>query len=417
MKSLALRLLNIAFILVVIGVPLAQSQTFQVLYSFLGGSDGSQPEGYLAIDGDGNLYGTTVFGGVTTGCQGEAQGGCGTTFVVTPPGGETVLYRFQNGSDGWFPFAGLMLDPRGNMYGTTGYGTGPSDAGNVFKLNPKTGEIRVIEGFSGGTEGGGPHSNLIEDYYGNIYGTTTAGGELGCDPPYGCGVVFKLDGAGKETVLHTFTGPPDGEQPLAGVVEDSRGSLYGTTEGGGTGACPGGGCGTVYKIDSHGTETILHSFGYPRDGIAPYAAVILDDQGNLYGTASARASGNLGLIFRIDAKGRYKVLYEFPAGPAGGPGPDGGIPYAALVRDSAGNLYGTTSVGGDLSCGYMGNGCGAVFRLDPDGNYSVLHAFTDGADGAYPSFGSLLLDASGDLYGLAPSGGINDNGVLFEITP
>ena len=415
MKSIATRLriltLAIATAIISIGAPLAQSQTYRVVYTFAGGTDGIAPQGGLVTDGKGNLYGTTASGGVFSGCR--WQYGCGTVFVLSLSGQEKVLHRFNGSSGGGHPFAGLLLGSDGNLFGTTSSGTGLSSGGNIFKTDPTTGRTTVVYGFPGGKDGGFVLSDLIEDSSGDLYGTTNSGGNR--TSPFcqasGCGVVFKIDKNGHENVMHSFKGPPDGFWPWAGLVADADGNLYGTTAAGGASSCN---CGTVFKIDRSGKETILHSFaGYPNDGGGPIAGVIRDAEGNLYGTTiSGGSSIDFGMVYRLDAKGKLTVLRAFA-------GPDGANPIASLVRDSAGYLYGITSAGGDLSCNSWGDGCGVVFRLDPAGNYSLLHTFRGLSDGGYPR-SSLLLDSSGKLYGSA-GGGIQSqgvgSGVVFEITP
>jgi len=200
----------------------------------------------------------------------------------------------------------------------------------------------------------------------------------------------------------------------AGLTRDLAGNFYGTSAGGGASNCGSGySCGTIFKIDAKGNETILHSFAGGSDGDNPQAALIRDEEGNLYGTTSAGGTVGFGTVFKLNPSNVLTVLHSFA-------GTDGANPSAALVRDSAGNLYGTTYDGGDSSCGYLGSGCGAVFRLDPNGNYSLLHTFTGNSEGAF-STGSLLLDAEGNLYGVASDSGYLTrgvhNGVLFQISP
>src|SRR5450631_362725 len=194
----------------------------------------------------------------------------------------------------------------------------------------------VLYTFTGGADGanpsaGGSDAGLIRDEDGNLYGTTPGGGDLSsayCGS-YGCGVVFKVDRLGKETVLHAFTGPPDGAEPLAGLVRDEEGNLYGTTLGGGSAGFP---VGTVFKLDRAGKETVLYSFtGVGADGSGPYAGVIRDEEGNLYGTTiggggSSACSGGCGVVFKVDRVGKETTLHAF-TGP-----PDGAGPLAGLVR-------------------------------------------------------------------------------------
>jgi len=338
---------------------LSSSGKETVLYSFVAGY-GSSPDSAIR-DAEGTLYGTTTYGGSF------AQG---TVFKVDQKGNETVLYSFR-GAEKSFGFNpnGVLRDEQGNLYGTTMFG-GQAGAcfgggcGIVFKLDP-AGKETVLYTFKGGTDGGYPSGPMVRDAAGNLYGETAYGGDLSCFAPYGCGTVFKLDPAGKETVLHRFTGTGgDGQGPWAGLAGDKDGNLYGATLEGGTGPnCTSAenGCGTVYKVDKTGKEKILHSFtGSGADFPPVYANLTLDEKGSIYGTTSNGGSQNCGsgcgAIFMLDPAGKQSILYEFTGGTEGaGPG-------AGVTLDSAGNIYGTTSVGGDLSCN-MGAGCGTVFKL------------------------------------------------------
>jgi uncharacterized repeat protein (TIGR03803 family) len=387
----------------VIGTPAAEAQTYTVLYKFLGGQNDGAGPGYGTLIGDsaGNLYGTTEGGGAS---------GAGVVFKLDKTG-ETVLYSFKaSPTDGGMPMAGLIRDSAGNLYGTTTAG-GASDQGTVFKLDP-IGTETVLYSFTGGGDGGRPYAGLIQDSAGNLYGTTTTGGVSGgCDGP-GCGVVFKLDTTGTETVLHAFTGRADGGNPRAGLILDSAGNLYGTTAWGGVPGCHGTGCGLIFKLDTTGTETVLHDFT-GADGAMPYAGLILDSAGNLYGTTVHGGAWNEGVVFKLDTTGTETVVHSFNGGSAGGS--DGATPYAGLIRDPAGNLYGTTESGGGSS-GCNGFGCGAVFKLDTTGTETVLYSFTEEADGANPLAG-LSQDPAGNLYGTASEGGTSNDGVVFKLQP
>ena len=260
----------------------------------------------------------------------------------------------------------------------------------------------LLYSFTGGADGRTPGGGVILDAAGNLYGTTTQGGNLACSQ--GCGTVFKVDGAGNETVLYSFagTGAGDGEYPRATLVMDALGNLFGTTDIGGA-----FGYGTVFKLDTTGKETVLHSFsGVSGDGAFPFGGVVRDEQGNLYGTTEAGGTSNCGTVFKLDATGKETVLYSFAA-----TGGDGKRPYAGVVRDEQGNLYGTTAVGGVA-------GYGTVFKLDTTGKETVLHSFAvSGGDGLHPET-SLVLDEKGNLYGTTYSGGrgVNGgNGVVFKL--
>jgi uncharacterized repeat protein (TIGR03803 family) len=389
-----------------------QAPTFTVLHAFTGLSSGRNPTASLVRDNAGNLYGTTSFGG-NLACGGNGFG-CGLVFKLDTTGKETVLHRFTGGADGSFPPAGLVRDAAGNLYGTTEAG-GTHGAGTVFKLGT-TGKETVLHSFTGGADGRDPKAGLVRDNGGNLYGTTYTAGDLACGGGFGCGVVFKLDATGRETVLYSFTGGADGTASAAGLLRDAAGNLYGTTYAGGDLGCTpvggGSGCGVVFKLDTTGTETVLHRFTGGADGADPEAGLVRDSAGNLYGTTLA--GGNLacgcGVVFKLDTTGKETILHRFTGGADGrNPG------LAGLVRDSAGNLYGTTSAGGNLACG-----CGVVFKLDTTGKETVLHRFTGGADGAYPEAG-LVRDAAGNLYGTASAGGDlacgGGCGVVFKLTP
>lgn len=323
-------------------------------------------------------------------------------FKVPSSGQESLLHSFVgNNKDGAYPFyATLMIDRGGNLYGTTFEG-GTFGAGTVFKVSA-TGQERVLYSFTGGADGGFPYGGLIRDSTGTFYGTTSErGSETSC--PYGCGTLFKLDSTGKETVLHSFSGGiADGAYPLAGLVRDSSGNLYGTTSGGGT-----SNLGTVFKIDSSGNETVLHNFtGSSTDGSLPYAGLIRDGLGNLYGTTYQGGFYGPGTVFKLAPSGMLTVLHSFSYN-----GVDGALPYGGLVRDSSGNLYGTTFIGGS-------GGVGAVFKLDVKGNETILYNFTYSTDGGYP-YGSLVRDAAGNLYGTSSQAGDPSClcGTVFKITP
>jgi uncharacterized repeat protein (TIGR03803 family) len=395
--------------------PFAHAQTFTVLHSFTGGADGSEPVlNGLIQNGAGTLYGSTGIGGNLT-CNNGA--GCGVVFKMDPvTGKETVLHSFTNGADGAFP-GNTLLQVGTALYGIGGGGAFPS-YGNVFKLD-NAGNATVVYSFTGGTDGAYPFGSLSHDAAGNVYGATEQGGLFVCNDDAGCGTVFKIDTAGNESVLYSFTegdGGVDGKDgafPTSGVIRDSAGSLYGTTPLGGVLSCTGLGCGTVFKVDSSGTQTVLHSFTAGADGLSPTGSLIRDSAGNLYGTTSqgggSGCSGGLGcgIVFKVDSAGNETVLYSFKGGV------DGDQPNAGLVRDSAGNLYGTTLLGGNLTCG--GIGCGTVFKLNSAGRKTVLHSFS-GLDGSGP-YTALVRDSSGNLYGTTSSGGTHNKGTVYKIAP
>jgi uncharacterized repeat protein (TIGR03803 family) len=389
--------LTVAVCSALLGAPPAQAQTFTVLHAFKGMPDGAGPDGGVILDTFGNVYGTAFSAGVRY---------RGIAFKVSPEGKESILYNFLAGH-GANPDSTLVQDANGVLYGTTQRG-GAYNRGVVFKLDRK-GKEAVLYSFGGGTDGAWPNA-IIRSADGTIYGTTESGGNTGCDNQ-GCGTAFKLSPAGKKTTLYTFTGKNDGALPVGGLVQDSSGNLYGVTRGGGDVNCNGPyGCGAVFEVDTRGTETVLHSFIGGNDGIWP-AGIIRDQEGNFYGTTSQGGPFSNGTVFKLDPTGKETILYSFTGGA------DGAQPGAAVALDAAGNIYGSTPSGGAGSC-Y----CGVVFVLDTSGKETVLHSFTGGGDGAGP--GAVVLDASGNVYGTAGRGGdlscgYNGEGcgTVFKITP
>jgi uncharacterized repeat protein (TIGR03803 family) len=269
----------------------------------------------------------------------------------------------------------------------------------------QTERYTVLYNFTGGTDGGGPGSGLIQNHAGNLYGTASSGGDLNCIPPYGCGVVFEMTTAGTETVLHTFTGyPSDGALPYTPVAQDVAGNLYGTTADGGSTKCPYYGCGTVYKIDSAGNETVLHSFTGGSDGCTPWQGVALNKDGALFGTTSLDCSAYV-TIFEIDSAGNYTIPYAFSH--IYGEGPE----YGHLTMDASSNLYGTLRGGGS---GHDRKGL--VYRLKKDRQFTILHRFRAGPrDGQFP-FGSVVRDKAGSLYGTTKVGGHTGGGTIWKVT-
>jgi uncharacterized repeat protein (TIGR03803 family) len=248
----------------------------------------------------------------------------------------------------------LIHDSAGNLYGTTYYG-GANGAGTVFKV-ASTGTESVLYSFTGGSDGKWPQGRLVRDSLGNLYGTTYGGGLMNCDGGlHGCGVVFKLDTTGMETVLYSFTGATDGASPTAGLIRDGAGNLYGTTYAGGEANCPlkgSAGCGVVFKVSKTGTMSVLHTF-INSDGSNPAADLIRDSAGNLYGTTKFGGGSGFGTVFKLDSAGNETTLYSFMGTP------DGVAPLAGLVKDTAGNLYGTASSGG------VNDAPGIVFKIVP----------------------------------------------------
>jgi uncharacterized repeat protein (TIGR03803 family) len=374
------------------------AQTETVLYSFTGPPDGEQPLDSLIVDARGNLYGTTNGGGFEHAC-------CGTVFKVTPAGAEKVLYTFTLGADGANPeTAGVVLDKQGNLYGTTvlgGTGCRGSGCGVVFELTA-AGKEKVLyrfrhQGYQGSANG------LILDAGGNLYGTTASGGAGGW------GTVFEVTPPHSKIVLYNFTNGADGGNPQSGLILDAEGNLYGTTSQGGV-----YGYGTVFELSATGTETVLYSFTGGADGGFPLAGLVRDANGNLYGTTyegGAYGFGDMGYgtVFELSQAGKETVLYSFTGGA------DGGNPQGGLVRDKQGNLYGTTVGGGVPGC-VVDMGCGVVFEVAADGTEQSLYGFTGGADGANPIAG-LVLDKKGNLYGTTELGGASGFGTVFKVVP
>jgi uncharacterized repeat protein (TIGR03803 family) len=376
----------------------ARAQTEKVLYTFVGGQDGGSPEAGLTwgAKGTGTLYGTTVGGGVY---------GYGTVFEISPTGTENVLYSFTGGADGGGPQFSLIRDPEGNLYGTS---ETKNFNGNVFEVTPD-GVETVLHNFQGGPDGLSPQASLFRDSRGNLYGTTQYGGASTGSPDcnIGCGTVFEITASGEEKVLYSFTGGTDGGFPLGGVLL-AAGDLYGTTNAGGTGS------GTIFKLTLNGKESVLHTFAGGIDGELPYGNLIRDEQGNLYGTTSYGGSGSsncpagsgCGTVYELSPTGVKTVLYNFD-GPSDGYGLGSGV-----VRDASGNLYGTTSYGGDSDCG-------TVFGITPTGEEILIYGLPCGKYGLGPYYG-VILNGRGDLYGTTNSGGSDncgDCGVVFKLKP
>jgi uncharacterized repeat protein (TIGR03803 family) len=379
---------------------LAQTDHFRVLYQYPNPTDGGGPSARLVRDDQGNLYG--VGGG------GSANDGI--VFELSPSGQETVLYTF-NGTDGSRPEGGLVRDSAGNLYGTTPEG-GSKGYGVVFRLTP-AGDYTVLHDFHGAPDGASPWGDLLLDAAGNLYGTTAAGGQ-GCSNPYGasgCGTVFKITAAGKESIVYRFAGAPDGSGPSAGLIADQDGNLYGTTEDGGN-LVEGDTFGTVYRVTPDGQETVLYRFNGESagDGQNPRSTLVMDDEGNLYGTTLSGGPNSFGTVFEVSPTGVESILHSFPAS-----ADDGINPFAGLVRDRNGNLYGTTNVGGAENTGCAGSGCGVVFQLAPGNAETIVHSFTDtGDDGCLPVT-ALTEGPGGTLYGTSEFCGTTGNGTIFAI--
>jgi uncharacterized repeat protein (TIGR03803 family) len=347
------------------------SYSEKVLYSFTGAKDGGEPVAALVFDTSSNLYGTTSRGGLY---------GSGTAFELVSLGGgtysptPTVLHSFAGGTDGATPSATLIVDSLGNLYGTTEFGgegscsSAASGCGVVFEL-VKTSDYKetILYRFTGKSDGGLPLASLVFDSSKNIYGTTTCGGEANCaGASRGNGVVFEIVYSGGSysstlTVLHSFTGGSGGGVPVATVILDSSGNVYGTTEfGGGTGTlCSSSGCGVVFEIvKSGGSYNLLHSFA-GTDGAQPTAGLALDGAGNLYGTTFAGGTSGAGVVFTLQVSGAgYGVLYSFTGGS------DGGNPYAGVTLPENGPRRCPSNCGLGVTVN-GGSGFGVAFQLSP----------------------------------------------------
>jgi uncharacterized repeat protein (TIGR03803 family) len=393
-------------------------------YNFTG-ANGSLPiwSGNLVSDKNGNLYGTTVEGG--------ANGG-GTAFELSASNGawtETVLYNFPGSfNDGSQPDSGLVFDLAGNLYGTTVQG-GESGLGTVYELSPNSSggwTETVLHSFQGDGDGAEPLTPVVIDKAGNLYGTTSAGGQNEV------GAVFELTNSGgmwTEAIIYSFKQDNSDGQTPNGVTLNNAGNLYGTTLSGGSDSF-----GTVFELSqSNGiwTEAVIYNFKYyngNHDGAYPYAGVTVDKAGNLYGTSNYGGAGtdcppgSCGAVYELQrSKGMWteRVLYSFKGGQ------DGSLPTAAVVLDAAGNLHGTTSFGGGGTCSVNGlSGCGTVFELQKSGTHWVesLFRFT-GANGANPQAG-ITLDKNGDVFGTTLYGGsgscqgnLPGCGTAFKLSP
>jgi uncharacterized repeat protein (TIGR03803 family) len=401
----ALTLAVVLSALLLIAARPAQCQTETVLYNFTPGSDGTDPSSRLTSDGAGNLYGTTYEGGL----------GVGTVFELSPNGSggwnETVLYSFAGEPDGARPFySDLIFDGVGNLYGTTYLG-GANEHGVVFELSPVGGSWveTVLYRFGGGTDGAYPVNGLIMDPAGNLYGATNAGGTSGW------GTVFELSPSGNgwtEQVIYNIE--TQRHYSDAGLTMDVAGNIFGVS------------FSTVFELSPNGkggwNPAVIHTFTGREDGSYPEGTLVLDKAGSLYGTtarggAERDNAKNCGTVYKLspgkNRKWTKKILYSFNCGQK-----DGRHPYAGIVFDAAGNIYGTTFNGGK----YDGPDLigGTVYELVAPvgkGGYKekVLWSF-HGTDGAGPLSG-LILDSAGNLYGTTQDGGSGTSGVVFELTP
>jgi len=390
---------------------------FTTLVNF-DGTNGSMPAAGLVQGFNGNLYGTTRYGGGT--CYVYAT--CGTVFEVTPAGTLTTLYKFcaqANCADGADPLAGLLQTVDGSFYGTTEFGGTNVDCygsgcGTVFKISP-TGTLATLYSFCAQTncaDGTEPAQSLMQASDGNFYGATPFGGNYNSDCPDGCGTLFKTTPAGQLTTIYTFCAQAnctDGGGPNGGLVQASDGSFYGTTAVGGIhgGVCSGAGCGTVFKITSTGVLTTLYSFCVQTnctDGFYPYAGLVQGTDGNFYGTTSQGGAHDGGSVFKVTPTGSLTTLYSFCSLEYCA---DGANVVSGLIQGTDGNLYGTT----DSSQSNFGT----VFEITPSGTLTTLFRFNASGNEGGGLDAGLIQDTAGAFYSTSSEAGTIGDGTVFSL--
>jgi uncharacterized repeat protein (TIGR03803 family) len=359
------------------------AQTITTLVNF-DGTNGANPEyGSLVQATNGDLYGTTYYGGANNG---------GTVFKINPSGVLTTLYSFSfDFDDGNFPYAGLIQDTNGNLYGTTAIGPGPLNGGTIFSITP-AGALTMLYSFCHQpdcADGEKPIAGLVEAANKSLYGTTYYGGV------YGWGAVFRIAPSGVLSTVYSFCQQPscpDGELPTSGLIQATDGNLYGTT----SQNLNFESYGTIYRITPDGVFTGLHRFN-GTDGAAPNG-LLQATNGQFYGTTAdggANVNNNCGLgcgtVFEMTSTGALITLHSFDL-------TDGAYPSGELLQASDRNLYGTTSSGG-------AHGFGTIFKISSAG-LTTLHNF-DGTDGGNPSAG-LVQATNGDFYGTTYFGGASN---------
>jgi uncharacterized repeat protein (TIGR03803 family) len=390
--------------LIALSLVTASATTTDVIFSFEE-EEGEYADTDLETDSAGNIYGTTVLGG---------EFGSGTVFQLrpTPNGWEhTVLYSFTGGADGGEPYKGVTIDRRGNLYGTAvtgGSGGCEGGCGVLYKLTKFRGTWNqtVIHAFTGGDDGSGPGARVTVDRSGNVYGMTPTGGT------YGVGTIYKIHphaGSWDFQVIHTFTGGSDGATGSAGRMLLLQGRLYGAATVGGL-----YGGGVVFELTPTAVGEwdfrVLYSFHGQPDGSFPYGALLRVSSGKIYGTTYYGGENGIGSVYELSPRqvGEWdgRVIYSFQTGS------DGNSPISNLVRDTASNLYGTTSEGG--------LGSGTIFKLTPIGGgqwtESVVHPFAGPPDGGF-SYNGMVVDRFGNFYGATVHGGEDDDGCVYKFTP
>jgi uncharacterized repeat protein (TIGR03803 family) len=342
---------------------------------------GKAPNGDLLLGDDGNFYGMTYTGGTYT--------YPGTIFMMTPTGAITILRQLNGSVDGQYPYGELTKGADGNFYGVTSSG-GTNTYGTIFKITP-TGAYTVLKNFNISTDGSNPRGHLVLAADGNFYGMTYGGGQ------YGYGTIFKITPGGTFTTIHSLNKTTEGSNSYSSLTLGKDGNLYGVT-------CYGGtyNYGTVFKITTSGTFTVLRHLNGSTDGGNSQGDLIQAKDGNFYGMCYGGGTYANGTIFKITSSGTFTVLKALSSGK------DGGYPYGNLFQNSDGVLYGMTRSGG-------ANGDGAVFSITTAGVYKLLHSFSHATEGGTPS-GSLIKGNDGNLYGMTSTGGAFGWGTAFKVT-
>lgn len=372
----------VATVLTLVGADVpAHAQTFTTLYDF-NYTTGLNPRGQIVQGTNGMLYGTT---------GGDLVNSDGTIYEITPGGTLTTISVF-GGSFGAVPYAGLILATNGNFYGTAEDG-GSNGDGTVFEIN-SSGAMTTLHEFDA-TDGAEPIGRLLQAANGTFYGTTQFNGTDGY------GTVFSMTSSGTVTTLHNFTGGPDGAYPYGGVIQGTDGNFYGTTQYGGVGY------GVVYKITPAGTLTTLYSFQFnDPNGGNPRGELVQGANGDFYGTTYSYGANESGTIYKITSTGTLTLVYPFCSQTSC---TDGGLPFAGLILGSDGNFYGTTQSGG------INGGNGTVFEITPTGTYTNLYSFTGSSGGSFPE-GALAQDTNGTFFGTTVSGGTGATGTVFSLS-
>ncbi|HEV2468785.1 MAG TPA: choice-of-anchor tandem repeat GloVer-containing protein [Candidatus Sulfotelmatobacter sp.] len=380
MKS---KLLALFLLLPVFGF--GQTYNFSTIVKFQNNSQkGPRNPNPLIIDGAGNLYGTSVYGGTY---------GVGSVFKVTPKNVLSILYSFQNSTDGGNPYGPLVRDSSGNLYGET-FSGGTYNYGTIFTVTPG-GKESVLHNFSQEISVSGG-SGLVMDSSGNLYGYDTAIN----------GSVFEVTTAGEYKTLYTFcqlSGCTDGYSPFYRPTVKSNGVIYGITEYGGDSSCSAGGCGVVFELDTSGNETVLHAFTGGTDGASPSSNLAQDSAGNLYGTTGFGGTGKSGVMFKLDSSNNYSIFYNFCSQTNCADGADPG----GYLHISSGNIFGINQGNGQQPEPY-----GDIFKITTSGAESVL--FT--AAGPAKLGSGLVTDKSGNLYGTTWDGGPAHTGTVYKLT-